>query len=144
MNILLTYPEFPETFWSYKHALKFIDKRAVMPPLGLMTIASMLPKEWNVRLVDMNVQRLRKRDLDWADYVFLSAMVAQRDSVVDAIARCKAAGVCQEDAARVRAAAGSRTPLAHQMRQAPSSETMQGPMGWRGVQARPYRWHSFG
>ena len=93
MNILLTYPEFPETFWSYKHALKFIGKRAVMPPLGLLTVASMLPKEWNVRLVDMNVQHLRKRDLEWADYVFLSAMVAQRDSVVDVIARCKAAGV---------------------------------------------------
>ena len=93
MNILLTYPEFPETFWSYKHALRFIDKRAVMPPLGLMTIASMLPEEWNLRMVDMNVQRLKKRDLEWADYVFLSAMVAQRDSVVDVIARCKAAGV---------------------------------------------------
>lgn len=93
MKILLTYPQFPETFWSYKHALQFIGKRAVMPPLGLLTIASMLPEEWELRLVDMNVQRLSKRDLEWADYVFLSAMVAQRDSVVEVVARCKEAGV---------------------------------------------------
>jgi len=93
VNILLTYPEFPETFWSFKHALKFIGKKASMPPLGLLTIAAMLPEEWNKRLVDMNVARLTKRDLEWADYVFLSAMVAQRDSVVELIDRCKAAGV---------------------------------------------------
>jgi len=93
MNILFVYPEFPDTFWSFKHALKFINKKAVMPPLGLLTIASMLPAEWDKRLVDMNVGRLTHQDLEWADYVFLSAMVVQRESVVEVVARCKEAGV---------------------------------------------------
>ena len=61
MNILLVYPEFPDTFWSFKHALKFIRKRASMPPLGLLTVAAMLPAEWNKRLVDVNVTRADRR-----------------------------------------------------------------------------------
>ena len=93
MNILLVYPEFPETFWSFRHALSFIGKKAVMPPLGLLTVAAMLPEEWTPRLVDMNVQRLTRRDLEWADYVFISAMVAQRASVVEVLERCAEAGV---------------------------------------------------
>jgi len=59
MNILLIYPEFPDTFWSFKHALKFVGKRAVLPPLGLLTIASMLPQEWSQRLVEISVQIVR-------------------------------------------------------------------------------------
>lgn len=93
MNILLIYPEFPDTFWSFKHALKFVGKRAALPPLGLLTIASMLPKEWSQRLVDTNVRRLRKKDLAWADYAFISAMVVQRESARQVIARCKEAGL---------------------------------------------------
>lgn len=93
MNILLVYPEFPDTFWSFKHALKFIRKRAASPPLGLLTVAAMLPSVWNKRLVDTNVSRLSKNDLAWADYVFISAMVVQRQSVAEIIARCKESGV---------------------------------------------------
>ncbi len=93
MNILLIYPEFPDTFWSFKHALKFLGKRAALPPLGLLTIASMLPKEWSQRLVDTNVRRLTKRDLAWADCAFVSAMVVQRESARQVIARCKEAGL---------------------------------------------------
>ncbi|HVT80939.1 MAG TPA: B12-binding domain-containing radical SAM protein [Phycisphaerae bacterium] len=93
MHILLLYPEFPPTFWSFDHALKFIGKKAVSPPLGLLTVAAMLPREWDLRLVDMNVQRLRDKDLHWADYVFISAMAVQEPSVRKLIARCKAAGV---------------------------------------------------
>lgn len=92
MKILLLHPEFPDTFWSFKHALPFIRKRASMPPLGLLTVAALLPAEWELRLVDMNVTRLRDQDLTWADYVFVSAMIVQRDSAHAAIARCKAAG----------------------------------------------------
>ena len=92
MNILLIYPEFPDTFWSFKHALKFVGKRAVLPPLGLLTIASMLPQEWSQRLVDTNVRRLTKKDLAWADCAFISAMVIQRESARQVIARCKEAG----------------------------------------------------
>ena len=66
MKILLVYPEFPDTFWSFKHALRFVGKKASMPPLGLLTIAAMLPAEWEKRLVDMNVSRLTRRDLEWA------------------------------------------------------------------------------
>jgi len=92
MNVLLLYPEFPDTFWSFKHALKFIRKRASLPPLGLMTVAAMLPAEWDKRLIDVNVRRLGDKDLAWADVVFIGAMIAQRDSARALIARCRAAG----------------------------------------------------
>lgn len=92
MNALLVYPEFPDTFWSFKHALKFIRKRASVPPLGLLTVASMLPGEWGKRLVDLNVRRLSEKDLAWADIVFVSAMAAQRRTTRELIARCRAAG----------------------------------------------------
>jgi radical SAM superfamily enzyme YgiQ (UPF0313 family) len=93
VNILLVYPEFPDTFWSFKHALKFIRKRASLPPLGLLTVAALLPPEWGKRLIDVNVTKLRDRDLAWADYVFVSAMTVQRDSAHQIISRCKPAGV---------------------------------------------------
>ena len=92
MRLLLLYPEFPETFWSFKHALKFIHKKVSLPPLGLLTVAAMLPATWAKRLVDVNAQRLRSSDLAWADTVFISAMIAQRESARELIARCRAAG----------------------------------------------------
>ncbi len=88
MKVLLVYPEFPDTFWSFKHALKFIHKKAVAPPLGLLTVAAMLPCDWEKRLVDLNVTSLTQDDLAWADYVFVSAMIVQRDSARALIARC--------------------------------------------------------
>ncbi len=93
MNLLLIYPEFPDTFWSFKHALKFVGKRAALPPLGLLTIAAMLPQEWSLRLVDTNVRHLKEKDLIWADSALISAMVVQRDSAQQLIARCKDAGL---------------------------------------------------
>ena len=93
MKILLVYPKNPDTFWSFKHALRFIFKKATNPPLGLLTVASMLPSDWEKRLVDMNVSSLRERDIGWADYVFLSANTIQKKSVADVIARCKAKNV---------------------------------------------------
>ncbi|HZU86409.1 MAG TPA: DUF4070 domain-containing protein, partial [Anaerolineaceae bacterium] len=92
MNILLLYPEFPETFWSFKHALAFVNREASNPPLGLITVAAMLPREWKKRLVDMNVQKLSQRDLEWADVVMVSAMDVQRQSAHLLIGRAKAAG----------------------------------------------------
>ena len=89
MNVLLLYPEFPDTFWSFKHALKFIRKRASFPPLGLLTVAAMLPRDWNLRLVDLNVERLKRRDLEWADYAFLSGMIVQSSSAHKLIAACR-------------------------------------------------------
>ena len=93
MKILLVYPEFPDTFWSFKHALKFIHKKASTQPLGLLTVAAMLPADWEKRLVDLNVRALKDKDLEWADYAFISAMVVQRESTHQVIARCKAAGL---------------------------------------------------
>jgi len=93
VNILLVYPEFPDTFWSFKHALRFVRKRAGAPPLGLLTVAALLPADWEKRLVDLNVTGLSQKDLLWADYVFISAMVVQRDAARAVIARCKEAGV---------------------------------------------------
>src|SRR5512141_2038021 len=93
MKSLLIYPEFPDTFWSFRHALKFINRKASSPPLGLLTIAAMFPEAWEKKLVDMNVESLRDNHLRWADLVFVSAMSVQKESVKGVIARCKAAGV---------------------------------------------------
>lgn len=93
MKILLVYPEMPDTFWSFKHALKFIRKKASSPPLGLLTIAAMLPEDWNKKLVDINVRPLLEKDLLWADYVFIGAMTIQKKSAQEIIDRCKSAGV---------------------------------------------------
>lgn len=93
MNALLIYPEFPETYWSFKHALKFVGKRAAQPPLGLMTVAALLPMAWNKRLVDINVERLLDRDLDWADVALLSAMHIQKDALLAILKRCRAIGL---------------------------------------------------
>ncbi|MBM3157573.1 MAG: DUF4070 domain-containing protein [Chloroflexi bacterium] len=88
MKILLVYPRYPDTFWSFRHALRIISKKAAFPPLGLLTIASMLPKEWDKKLVDMNAATLTDKDIRWADYVFISAMVVQRASAQEVIKRC--------------------------------------------------------
>ena len=93
MNVLLIYPEFPDTFWSFKHALKFIRKPAASPPLGLLTVAALLPPAWEKRLVDLNVRDLTGQDLAWADMALVSAMTAQRRSTHQVIARCKAMGL---------------------------------------------------
>ena len=92
MNILLVSPEFPDTFWSFRHALKFVSKKAGEPPLGLLTVAAMLPPEWNKKLVDLNVRSLKEKDLLWADYVFLGAMSIQEASARTVIKLCNAAG----------------------------------------------------
>lgn len=94
MNILLLYPEYPVTYWGFQYALRFVHKKAAFPPLGLLTIAAMMPDgRYRKKLIDMNVQPLRERDLRWADLVMISAMVVQRQSVREVLARCKKLGV---------------------------------------------------
>lgn len=93
MKALLVYPQAPETFWSFKHALKFIAKKALHPPLGLLTVAAMLPESWDKRLVDENVESLRDKHLEWADLVLISAMDIQRKSARRVVERCRAKGV---------------------------------------------------
>jgi radical SAM superfamily enzyme YgiQ (UPF0313 family) len=93
MNVLLIYPKFPDTFWSFKHALSFPGKRAAQPPLGLMTVAALLPAHWPKRLVDTNVEPLRDRDLAWADVAFLSGMHIQQPHLSEILERCRAIGL---------------------------------------------------
>jgi len=92
MKVLLVYPEFPDTFWSFKHALPFPGKRSAFPPLGLLTVSAMLPSHWQKRLVDINVQRLKDSDIAWADVVFFSAMIVQGPSLREHLARVKRLG----------------------------------------------------
>jgi radical SAM superfamily enzyme YgiQ (UPF0313 family) len=92
MKVLLVYPEFPDTYWSFRHALKFEGRRSAFPPLGLLTVSAMLPRDWERRLVDMNVRRLRTADIEWADIVFTSAMIVQKDSLESVVEMCKARG----------------------------------------------------
>jgi len=92
MKILLVYPQYPDTFWSLKHALRFISKKASHPPLGLLTVAAMLPKEWEKKLLDMNTTTLRDTELEWADLVFISGMSIQKASAKEVITRCKSMG----------------------------------------------------
>lgn len=89
MNVLLVNPKFPETFWSFSYALSFIGKKSAFPPLGLLTVAAMLPDKWNKLLVDLNVQNLSDESLRWADMVFVTGMAVQRTSARDIISRCR-------------------------------------------------------
>ncbi len=89
MNILMVQPEFPDTFWSFKHAVKFVNKKICNPPLGLLTVAAMLPQSWNIRLIDLNITALKEKDIDWSNLVFISAMNIQRDSVEKTIRTVK-------------------------------------------------------
>jgi len=93
MKALLIYPAFPDTFWSFRHSLKFIRKKSAFPPLGLLTVGAMMPEEWSQRLVDLNVEKLTDEDLAWADYAFISSMIVQRKSAQQTIARCSEAGL---------------------------------------------------
>ncbi len=93
MRVLLVYPEYPDSFWSYKYAVGFINKQAAYPPLGLLTVAAMLPSEWEKKVQDLNVEKLDDDQLRWADYVFLSAMAVQREAAKEVIDRCQKLGV---------------------------------------------------
>jgi len=88
MKILLVSPRTPDTFWSFKHAVHFVSRKASMAPLGLLTVAAMLPPDWELKLVDLNVERLKDDDLRRADYVLVGAMLVQKESVREIAARC--------------------------------------------------------
>jgi radical SAM superfamily enzyme YgiQ (UPF0313 family) len=93
MKILLVYPETPSSFWSFKDALKFVAKKVAEPPLGLITVAALLPKEWDKKLIDMNISKLEDKQILWADYVFLSGMNIQIKSFKEVIRKCNILGV---------------------------------------------------
>src|SRR6202165_5948647 len=92
MKVLLINPEFPDTYWSFRHALPFEGKRCAFPPLGLLTVSALLPRTWERRLVDLNVRKLRSSDIEWADIVMATAMLVQKDSLKQVVRLCKARG----------------------------------------------------
>jgi radical SAM superfamily enzyme YgiQ (UPF0313 family) len=89
MNVLFVYPRYPNTYWSFSGVLKYIKKKAIFPPLGLLTVASMTPPAWNKKLIDVNVEPLQDSDIQWADMVFVSAMIVQKYNAVEIIKRSK-------------------------------------------------------
>ncbi len=93
MNVLLVYPEMPDTIYAMRHALKMVGKKGSYPPLGLLTVAAMLPGDWNKRVVDLNVRALTTDDLQWGDLLFLSAMNVQEYSVREVLSIAKQAGI---------------------------------------------------
>ena len=93
MKVLLIYPKFPDTYWSFRYALSFQGKRAAQPPLGLMTVAALLPHSWSKRLIDTNVERLKDADLAWAEVVLVSGMHVQQADLLSIVRRCRARGL---------------------------------------------------
>lgn len=92
MNVLCVYPPFAPSYWGMEYSRRMVDKAGQLPPLGLLTVAALLPREWAVRLCDMQVEPLRDADLAWADVVFLSGMLVQREALVAVARRARAAG----------------------------------------------------
>ena len=92
MRVLLVYPLFPKTFWSYEKILELIDRKVLLPPLGLVTVAAILPQSWEFRLVDRNIRAVTEEEWAWADLVILSAMIVQKEDLLDQIREAKRHG----------------------------------------------------
>src|SRR5687768_18500821 len=92
MRVLLINPEFPDTYWSFRHALPFEGKKCAFPPLGLLTVPALLPPDRERRLIDLNVEPLKTADIQWADLVFATAMHVQKDALKEEVKRCNALG----------------------------------------------------
>lgn len=82
MNVLLVYPEFPKTFWSYEKILELVNRKVLLPPLGLITVAAILPQDWNFKLADVNIRPVSEQEWQWADLVIMSAMIVQKDDII--------------------------------------------------------------
>src|SRR5258708_39194594 len=89
MRVLLVYPKTPETFWSFRHSLPFVSKKCSFQPLGLLTIAAMMPRDWDLRLVDLNVEALRDDEILRADYVLITGMIVHKASIHEVVERCR-------------------------------------------------------
>lgn len=92
MKVLMVNPEFPDTYWSFRHALPFEGKRCVFPPLSLMTVSGLLPRTCERRLIDLNVESLKASQIEWADMIFITGMLAQKKSLHEVVKRCKDRG----------------------------------------------------
>jgi radical SAM superfamily enzyme YgiQ (UPF0313 family) len=89
MNVLLLYPRFPKSFWSFEKTLELLDRKAMLPPLGLITVAALLPQEWNFKLADRNIRDVTEAEWTWADVVILSAMIVQKEDLLYLIREAK-------------------------------------------------------
>ena len=92
MKVLLLYPLFLKSFWSFEKTLALLDRKAMLPPLGLVTVAAILPQEWEFKLVDRNVGNVTEADWAWADLVILSAMIVQKEDFLNQIQEAKRRG----------------------------------------------------
>ncbi|MGK7914421.1 MAG: B12-binding domain-containing radical SAM protein [Prochloraceae cyanobacterium] len=92
MRVLLLYPLFPKSFWSFEKALALVGKKALLPPLGLITVAAILPQEWEFKLVDRNVREVTEPEWDWAELVLLSSMIVQKEDLLAQIQEAKGRG----------------------------------------------------
>jgi radical SAM superfamily enzyme YgiQ (UPF0313 family) len=93
MRTLLLYPEFPKTFWSYEKILELVNRKVLLPPLGLVTVAALLPQEWEMKLVDRNVREVTEEEWNWAELVVISGMIVQKADMAEQIARAKSRGL---------------------------------------------------
>src|SRR5580765_254139 len=93
MRALLVNPSFPDSYWSGRFALTFAKRRSLLPPLGLITVAALLPKNWELQLVDLDTEELTDQHLHWADVVMLTGMLVQRPSLHEVLRRCRELGV---------------------------------------------------
>lgn len=92
MKALLIYPLFPPTFWSYEKILELVKRKVLLPPLGLITVAAILPQDWEFKLVDRNIRDVTEEEWEWADLVVLSAMIVQKQDLIAQIQQAKQKG----------------------------------------------------
>ena len=93
MRTLFIYPLFPKTFWSYEKILELVNRKVLLPPLGLVTVAALLPQEWDMKLVDRNVREITEAEWDWAELVVISGMIVQKDDMAVQISKAKQRGL---------------------------------------------------
>lgn len=92
MKVLLVYPVFPQSFWSFDETIKLLGRKAMLPPLGLVTVAAMLPEDWEFKLVDRNIREVTEEEWAWAEMVMLSAMIVQKRDLHGQIKEAKRRG----------------------------------------------------
>jgi radical SAM superfamily enzyme YgiQ (UPF0313 family) len=93
MRALLVYPEFPKTFWSYEKILELVNRKVLLPPLGMVTVAALLPQQWDFKLVDRNVREVTEAEWNWAELVIISGMIVQKADMAAQIAKAKQRGL---------------------------------------------------
>src|SRR5436305_1551221 len=92
MRVLLIYPKFPPSFFSFEGVLELVNRTALSPPLGLITVAALLPADWEFQMVDCNIRRITEKEWDWAEMVMISGMTVQRTDFVSKIQEARLRG----------------------------------------------------